>query len=110
GSDTLALLFPWRTSAVLVPLATAMVFAKAVLALAPRLDGLAPWTGAAVRAACVSLVAVLAVGGAAIMGLGWGYKVNEDERELLDYVQAAQGPDHVYPLPVAPPNPASPPP
>src|SRR5262249_23655523 len=104
GSDTLALLFPWRTSAGLGPLATAIIPSTGGLALAPRLDGLVPRTGAAVRAACVLVVALLAAGGAAIMALGWGYKVNEDERELLDYVRAAKGRDYVYLLPVALPK------
>ena len=35
GNDTLALLFPWRTSAILVPLATTVVGARVVLRLEP---------------------------------------------------------------------------
>src|SRR5262249_30715132 len=38
-SNTLALLFPWRVSAVLVPVATAVVLARLAAAPALRLDG-----------------------------------------------------------------------
>jgi hypothetical protein len=91
GGHTFALLFPWRISAVLVPVATAVILAR----VAAHLTDTRP----------VSLIAGLAIvgltaGGAWIMASGIGYGTDEAEEELLEYVRAHAGPNDVYLLPV----------
>lgn len=91
GGHTFALLFPWRISAVLVPVATAVILAR----VAAHLPDSRP----------VSLIAGicivgLAAGGAWIMATGIGYGTDEAEEELLEYVRAHAGPNDVYLLPV----------
>ncbi|QJW93021.1 DUF6798 domain-containing protein [Frigoriglobus tundricola] len=90
GSDTLALMFPWRISVLLVPVATAVVVAKALACGPPGRR--------AERRAIVGLVALVA-GGVAVTACGLGYRT-ADEHELYDYVRATAGPQDVYLLPV----------
>jgi hypothetical protein len=96
GSDTLALLFPWRISAVLVPLATAVVAAH-VAAAVPANRGYA-------RAAEVVLL-VLFVGGVTIMAGRLGYQSGDEEEDLYRYVREHRRPGDVYLLPVQFPRP-----
>jgi hypothetical protein len=90
-SPTLALLFPWRISALLVPIATAVMTARlAALVPASRLvDGLAS----------LGLL-LLAGGGVAVQLAGLGYRTNDAEVELHAFVRGHAGPDDVYLLPV----------
>jgi hypothetical protein len=99
GSHALALLFPWRFSAVLMPVATAVLLAK----LAQLVTGPVGRREAASRAAgwACGLVAVgLAAGGVYVSARGLGYQGNEAERPLLDYVREHKRPGEVYLLPV----------
>ena len=86
GNDTLALLFPWRVSAVLVPVVTAVVAVKLAARIPERVGA--------------GLFAALVASGVAVMALGLGYRVNEDERPVLDYVRERARPGDVYLIPV----------
>jgi hypothetical protein len=95
GVHSLALLFPWRISAVLVPVATIAIAAKVAAVLpAPRFVELASG---------IVLFAV-ATGGLWIMAVGLGYKTSDDERDLIEYVRANAKPNDVYLLPVGFPS------
>lgn len=99
GNDTLALLFPWRISAVLVPIATTIVLAKLV--------GLLPLNGerTGVRAVLGAVAAALAGAGVWIMTTGQGYQTNPNEVGVLEYVRQTKKPGEVYFIPVTVPNP-----
>jgi hypothetical protein len=84
-NDTLALLFPWRTSAVLVPLATTIILAKLVGVLARRTGSESYPTSW--RPVCWTALGVLFVGGLAISFFGLGYRSNPDELPLLEFVK-----------------------
>ena len=90
GNHTLALLFPWRLSAILVPVATAALAAK-VVSRSPD-SRVVTWAAGAVFAG-------LAAGGVAVMVGGLGYRMNEAERPVLDFVRTHVGPDDVYLIP-----------
>jgi hypothetical protein len=90
GNDTLALLFPWRVSVVLVPVATALVAAKLVARIPP---GRAAWVAGVALAA-------LAVGGVVVMAAGLGYRTSDDEDALYSFVREAAKSGDVYLLPV----------
>jgi len=99
GSDTLALLFPWRTSAVLVPLATAVNLTKFSTWLAPLVQrSLAP----RIAARCTSLLGIiaLAIGGLWISLGDVAYRTTPEELPLLDYVRDHKQPGETYLLPV----------
>ncbi len=98
GSDTLALLFSWRLSAVLVPVATAMILTRLTDLLA------APLAVRPVRMACCVVLAVLVAGGIRNQWLGLGFRVNQDELPLLEYVRDHKRQGDVYLLPVEVPN------
>ena len=117
GDHALALLFPWRVSAVLVPVATAILMAKVASWVAgaessmprsarPRgIEDSAPATRSfgVVWASALPLV-VLAAGGVAVMALGLGYRVNEGERPVLDWVRDHAGPGDLYLIPTGIPD------
>ncbi len=98
GSDTLALLFPWRISAVLIPIATTIILSRLVQALPVSAEGL--------KARIVSAIAVLVcvAGGLWVMMSRQGYSTSDEELPLLEYVRRTHKPGDVYFLPVEVPN------
>jgi hypothetical protein len=98
GSQALALLFPWRISSVLVPVATAVILARLVLVRALPLDG------TPARALSFAGILALAAAGVWISATGQGFRPNDDELPLLDFVRANRSPGEVYLLPVRVPD------
>jgi hypothetical protein len=104
GNDTLALLFPWRTSAILVPLATTVILTRGVNRLADSLLMSSPDRTRIISAVCVAILAALVAGGAAISYFGLGYHTNTDETDVLEFVRDNRSPGDVYLLPVEVPK------
>jgi hypothetical protein len=98
GSLTLALLFPWRVSSVLVPVATTVVLARLAAIRALPLEGRAAWTAAAV------VVAALVGAGVWIMGGQLAFYLNDEELSVMNFVRQAKRPGDVYLLPVHVPD------
>ncbi len=94
GNPTFALMFPWRISVLLIPVATAVIVA--------RLASLVPDSRLAAWIAGVLVVAFVA-GGVWIMAAGKGYRTNDAENPIHEYVRTHAGPDDVYLLPVTMP-------
>ncbi len=99
GMDSLALMFPWRSSVILIPLATAVILTRLVTLAGRRLDH--PWT---VR------LAMQQIAGCALIGAGLtltrqGYAIRPNEAGLLDHVRSHKQPVDVYLLPVEIPRP-----
>jgi hypothetical protein len=97
-SDSLALLFPWRVSALLVPVATAVILSRLVAALPSWAEG------RAARAISFLAIALLAAAGAWISLGRHGFRVDESEQPLLAYVRDHSSHGDVYLLPVELPN------
>ncbi len=99
GEDAMGLLFPWRSSVVLIPLATAVILTRLVTLAGRLLD----------RRATVSMSVVVIVAcsasGAALMLTRQGYATRPNEAGLLDYVRTHKRPGAVYLLPVEVPKP-----
>ena len=93
NSPTIALLFPWRFSAVLMPVATAILFGKLAMLVGSRGGKGLAWTSAVVAVA-------LAAGGVAVYVFKLGYFTNDAEVGLLNYVRDHKKPGDVYLLPV----------
>src|SRR5262245_16524666 len=104
GNDTLALLFPWRTSAVLVPIATAVILTRLVHRLAAWVRSPSLLGERTIRAVCVAVLAVFVAGGAAINYFGLGYRTNIQEIALLEYIRDHKVPGETYLLPVEVPK------
>jgi Domain of unknown function (DUF6798) len=98
GSDSLALLFPWRVSAVLVPIATAVILGRGVLSAARWLD--------TPLAASVSAggAAALAIAGIVLMVYQQGFQSGVEEVAVMDFVKSQRRRGDHYLIPVQVPN------
>jgi len=97
-SDTLALFFPWRVSAVLMPLATAVIFARIVLLFRGMLT--ASW----IRIAAGAGIAGLAAAGIVLLVLGQGFRSAAEDEDMMNFVKANTKSKDVYLLPMSLPN------
>lgn len=98
GNRTLALLFPWRVSAVLMPVATAIILTRIVEMLPPFFArGWAVVTAGLVVVAC-------AAGGVWICATRQGYHTSDDELPLLAAVREKVAHGDCYFLPVTIPT------
>jgi hypothetical protein len=103
ASDTLALLFPWRTSAMLMPVATTIILARLLswdrtpILSAP--DPPAPKTDR-IGVLSYGVLGLCVAGGLAIMFFGWGFRTTPEELPLLEYVHANRQAGDTYLLPV----------
>jgi hypothetical protein len=97
-STALALLFPWRISSILFPIATAVLLARLVQALPAGVET------RTVRIASGAIVLLLAIGGGWIMAARQGFHVNDEELPLLRFVRDTKQPGDVYFLPVGIPD------
>jgi hypothetical protein len=95
GSDSLALLFPWRLSIYLVPIATALVLTRIVLWLAPPVVERV-WL---IRSIQTAVVLVLFLSGIGICWTGLGYRSSADERRMMDFVRDHKSPGDLYLIP-----------
>jgi hypothetical protein len=93
NNDALALLFPWRFSAVLMPIWLAIILGRLAMLVAGRTQS------GAIKLACLLVAAGLAVGGIVVMVCGLGYYTNDSELPLLNYVSDHKQPGEVYLLP-----------
>ena len=97
-SDALALLFPWRSSVVLLPLATAIALTRGVLLAGRWIDSPpARWTS---RIG----IASLAGAGLLLMLFRQGFAVNDTEDPLMRRVRETRRPGDVYLIPVTVPK------
>ncbi len=95
-NDSLALLFPWRTSVILVPIATTIILAKIVESLVPWLTS----RGKVFLGSCGVLIGICFVGGLGVSVYGLGYRSNRDELPLLEWVKIHHRPGELYLIPV----------
>lgn len=92
GHPTAALMFPWRISAVLVPLAVSIILARMI----------SQWSDFRSGIAIMGLVLVcigLAVSGIVLNFKGIGYAMNEAERPVLEFVRSTSTANDVYLIP-----------
>lgn len=97
-SASLALLFPWRLSTMLMPLSTAVIIAWCCRWL----------RGPRVAMAVGGFAGVVSVvGGIVVVMNGWGYQVSHAEDGLQDLVRTHRQPGDVYLIPTSFPKPPS---
>jgi len=117
GNDTLALMFPWRISAVLMPIATAVMLSRLIVIFPSRVtEPLARQSEAADPqrsdvtwarpAALGSLGIILALAGAGvwIMADRRGWHTDDEELAVMRFVRQTAKPGDVYFLPVSIPK------
>ncbi|HYT91183.1 MAG TPA: DUF6798 domain-containing protein, partial [Gemmataceae bacterium] len=115
GNDTLALLFPWRVSAVLVPVATTVILSRlAALRASERgrdarnsggRDARAPALDTSVaRIVCGLIVFAVVAGGVWISVDRQAFRSADEELPLMDFVRQNRKTGDVYLLPVQLPD------
>jgi hypothetical protein len=109
GSDALALLFPWRISAVLVPMAMSVLIAQILRVLPREIASLSQASFERSRLhltrwVSIGLVFAFSLSGSALMLLRQGYQQSPEEESLLAFVRENALPGDVYLLPVQMPN------
>jgi hypothetical protein len=98
GSDTLAVLFPWRVSAVLVPVATVVILSRIVAVESLRLDG------RNARGVALTSIAGLVAVGVWVMATRRGFHAGVEDVELMEFAHKHRAPGQLYFLPVHVPN------
>jgi hypothetical protein len=94
-SNALALLFPWRISALLVPLATAVLVDWAAAHLSPW----AEHNTGIIRPIAILLIAVLGIAGAARFGLDLREMQADPAAPMIAYVRENRAPGQLYLIP-----------
>jgi hypothetical protein len=104
-SNSLALLFPWRPSSVLVPLATAVIVGRVVIACSAPLERLERRSRFVTLGSLCALLLFLAGSGLFINIAGLAYQIGDDESAMLDFVSTHKEKGDVYLIPVELPRP-----
>ncbi len=98
GSDTLALLFPWRISSILVPLSSLLLL-SAALDLLFRRWSLPPRGEQSVRAFALGGMILLAAAGTVKMAMDSSERTSQPELGLYQFISAHHQADEVYLIP-----------
>lgn len=98
GSTTLAVLFPWRVSSVLVPIATTVILTR--LSSVP----LTVFDGRLARGIAFTCLAAFVCCGAMISAKHYGYHMDDADNEVMAFVRETRSPGDVYLLPVRLPD------
>jgi hypothetical protein len=100
GSDTLALLFPWRLSVFLVPIATTIVITAVVSAVLDRIERrFAGWQRAIAVISMIVLIMLTIAGGVATKRR-WAGWFGEENLPVLNHVRATKAAGQTYLIPV----------
>lgn len=99
GSYTLALLFPWRPSALLVPIATALIAARAAKFAAPRLQVSFPRLALRTPALSALIVLACAAAGVARFGLELEQQRRDPASSMLAFVKLHRAAGQLYLIP-----------
>ena len=97
-SNTIALLFPWRISSVLVPLATMIILSELLAYCNPLLSRFKPLVPSVVASI------ILAILGISIPVFKAGFVIKENENGILAHIKTNKTIDDLYLLPVNVPN------
>jgi hypothetical protein len=104
GSDTLALLFPWRVSAVLVPVATAVILGRTITAFHPGDAGATANPAPRATPILTAIVLAMTAGSVALQVSGVAYREPEHEKALYEFVRTHRERGEVYLLPIRIPD------
>jgi hypothetical protein len=96
---TLAMLFPWRLSIFLVPLATTVILTRLLRFGSQRLTALGPRSRRLLESLNLVILVVAVAGGIFIMAKGYGYQTGDEELEMMAWVRDHSEAGDVYLLP-----------
>jgi hypothetical protein len=100
-SNALALVFPWRISTFIVPLAIAIVLGRLVVFLAQRFPNLVTRYEKVLVALSLAAIALVVLAGSIRFVLDLQRKANSEERPMESYIAAHRRSGEVYLTPVS---------
>ncbi len=96
ASPTLALLFPWRLSTILIPASSAVLLARGVAKVAPHLER---WTGTAIGVLAGVIFLPLALAGGARFAIELDQMRRDPARPMFEFVAGHRQAGEVYLVP-----------
>ena len=99
GSDSLALIYPWRISVILVPLATALMVGRGIDMLFRRYADVTKRMAAPLLRLNIALLVLLLLGGAYTIYERFQAHANDPARGMLNYVKTHARPGDQYLIP-----------
>jgi hypothetical protein len=99
GSNTLALVFPWRLSTFLVPLSTTIVMAKALIYISSRYPTFFGKQKKLIEFLSLLLIAMVVLIGAIRFYLDNNRKLSAVENKMMAYAAATHTPEDIYFVP-----------
>ncbi|MGD0173492.1 MAG: DUF6798 domain-containing protein [Anaerolineales bacterium] len=99
GSDSLALLFPWRISVILVPLSSTLLLAAGLQWIAGRITPMPATVARAALPACLAAISLLLVAGIARFPLDQAATESAGAMPMINAVRAHSAPGDVYVIP-----------
>lgn len=99
GSDSLALIYPWRISVILVPLATALLVGRGIEMLFRRYSDITRQMTVPLLRLNIALLALLLLGGAYTIHERFQAYANDPSRGMLNYVKTHARPGDRYLIP-----------
>jgi len=96
GSPTLALLFPWRLSTLLIPASTSVLLARGAAKVAPPLE---QWTGTAIGLLAAVILLPLALAGGARFAIEVDQMRRDPARPMFEFVAGRRHTGEVYLVP-----------
>lgn len=99
GSNTLALIFPWRLSVYLVPLSTAIILAYGLPPLLDRLGKRLPAAQTVLTVLGIIVLVASFAAGAGATARRWQKSWGPESEPLLRFVSASKAPGDIYLIP-----------
>jgi hypothetical protein len=99
GNDSLALLFPWRISVILVPLSSTLLLAAGVQWIAGRMDRVPGSIARAAPAACLAAISLLLIAGIARIPLDRAAAESNPALPMMNAIRARSAAGDAYFIP-----------
>ena len=98
-SNALALIFPWRISVILVPLATVIIIASIAQAISVRYPAFLERNSRLIEVSCGLALGLVAIAGGLRFGIEYIEKDQATEQAMYQFVRVTQGEEEVYLVP-----------
>jgi hypothetical protein len=99
GSDSLALLAPWRVSVILMPLSTCLIIALPLARLVERIPPRLNWVQPVLVVACLAVIAGLARQGLTVQRGRFARYERQDVHAVMEFVRQSKASGQVYLIP-----------
>jgi hypothetical protein len=99
-SNTLALIFPWRISVILVPLSTVIIIAAIIQEISARFPGFLEKNSGLIKIACSLTLGLAAIAGGLRFGIELVEKDQVKEQAMYEFVRFTRSEGEIYLIPI----------